>query len=94
MELGEGKRQPIWDILDIPCMTCILLSVGEFPEHGLLACFNDKCCLIIIKESKLTIVASDLRDKNSKLYFMFLISKPNIKDIDVFLTKQIEQIQL
>lgn len=75
-------------------MTCILLSVGEFAEHGLLACINDKCCLIIIKESKLTIVASDLRDKNSKLYFMFLISKPNIKDIDVFLTKQIEQTQL
>ena len=68
--------------------------MGEFVEHALLACFNDKCYLIVIKESKPTIVASGLRDKNSKLYFMFLISKPNIKDIDVFLTKQIEQTQL
>ena len=75
-------------------MTRKLLSMGEFAEHGLLACFNDNCCLIVTKESKPTVVASGLRDKNSKLYFMSLTSKRDIKDTDMLLTKQVEQTQL
>lgn len=89
MELREGKktdnmRQTQRIMHDLQLVVC-----GRFAKHGLLACFNDKHCLILTKESKPTVFASNLiRDHNSKLYFMSFTSKPVIKDIKVLLTKQ------
>lgn len=69
-----------------------LLFMGKLTNNFLLICFYTKQCLIVIKDSKSMIVASDLKDNNSKLYYLLLTNSLNVNSYDLFLTKQIDQV--
>lgn len=94
MQLGGNKQETITNILYVPGMTRNFLFVGELMDSGMLACFDAKHCLIMTKDPKPIVVASGIRDNNSKLYHLSLTNNLEDKSNNAFLTGQIDQAQL
>lgn len=84
MEMDDGWNKTIKNILCVSSMTCNLLSVNELADNGLLACFDDKRCLIDTKDPEPITIANGVRDNNSRLHFLYLTGR--IKKVCYFVT--------
>lgn len=71
--MDDGWNKIIKNILCVLSMICNFLFVNELVDNGFLVCFDDKWCLIDIKDFELIIIVNGVWDNNFRLYFLYFI---------------------
>ena len=83
--LPSGKIKKVDEILYVPSFNKNLLSIGSLTDKGIVACFDDKKCILYSRGNK-QIIAEGLRNKQNGLYHLSAIKTDvsvNIAQIDV-----------
>ena len=85
----SGEIKKVDEILYVPGFNKNLLSIGSLTDRGIVACFDDKKCILYSRGNK-QIIAEGLRNKQNGLYHLSAIKTDvsvNIAQTDVESTR-------